>query len=221
MEDEKSLLQQWFEPMRAVDREIQQLPDAHYAPLGSILTDVEWYSLTAIVKTSSNVHAFCEAISAKNSVAAGATLRSQLDAAQRIFGLTIVEGVEDAGRILMHDGHYAKLKDRRTGKELRDSYLNAELAKAHPWVAAAYKAACMDVHLTASAIKRKMVARGSMLFFNLDGLDRSFEPEFYRELASDFQNALQLTRDLLKQFMETRPGPEERMKEVIRIRSGN
>lgn len=200
--------------IRSFDARLQRLPDETYAPLGGWLADVEWYSLSAVVKTSSDIHAFCTMIENRNTIAAGSVLRSQLDTAMRIFGLTLVEDVEAAGAHLMNGGKYSDLRHRPNRKQqLRDGYLSEQISARYPWVRSAYVDACESVHLTHRTIKHKMKMLGGMIFFNLSGLDHiSVEEDAYYHLSDTFYIALEMTTELLQEFLSTRPGPEERMK---------
>lgn len=69
--------------IREMAKEIEPLPDNHYAPQGSFLADVEWYSLAAVTKSTSNAHAFETLVNARNTVAAAATVRMQIEAAMQ------------------------------------------------------------------------------------------------------------------------------------------
>ena len=158
--------------IRGYDKLVQQVPDETYMPMGSHLTDVEWYSLCAVVKTSSNVLAFVELIQARNIIAAETILRSQLDTAMRLFGLSLVDDVEAAGALLMNGANYSSLCHGGNPKlPLRDWYLKDQLSVRYPWVKQTYQEACESVHLTAEAIKRKLKLLGGRIYFNLSGLD--------------------------------------------------
>jgi hypothetical protein len=71
-------------------------PDTHLGPQSTAIPDIEWYALAAIKKTTSLSHAFCTLVRAKNTLSAAALVRLQLDTAMRMFGLTLVEDVENA-----------------------------------------------------------------------------------------------------------------------------
>lgn len=198
--------------IRSYDVIIQHLPDNTYAPQGSTLSDVEWYSLCAVVKTSSNIQSFCQLIESRNIIAAEAILRSQIDTAMRLFGLSLVDDVEAAGTLLMTGKNYSELRHGGDPKlPLRDWYLRDQLSLRYPWVKQTYQDACESVHLTAEAIKRKLKPMGGLIFFNLSGLDHhSVEETVYYHLADTFYISLKMTVDLLGDFLATRPQPAER-----------
>lgn len=206
--------------IRNFDQRVQRLPDETYAPQGGSLADIEWYSLSAVVKTSSDINAFCAMIESRNSIAAGSVLRSQIDTAMRIFGLSLVEDVEAAGALLMNGGKYSELRHRLNPKQqLRDGYLSEQISARFPWVRGAYADACENVHLTHRTIKHKLKFLGGRIFFNLSGLDHeSVEETAYYHLADTFFIALEMTIDLLHEFLSTRPGLEERMKLMLASR---
>ncbi|MBU1306528.1 MAG: hypothetical protein KKF33_13545 [Alphaproteobacteria bacterium] len=198
--------------IRNYDTLVQQISDDTYAPLGSALSDVEWYSLCAVVKTSSNILAFCQLIEARNIIASEVTLRSQLDTAMRLFGLSLVDDIEAAGTMLMSGQNYSALCHGGNPKlPLRDWYLRDQLSLRYPWLKQTYQDACESVHLTADAIKRKLKFLNGRIFFNLSGLDhQSVEEASYYHLADTFFISLEMTVELLREFLATRPQPTER-----------
>lgn len=201
-----------LERIRGFDSLIQRIPDGTYAPLGSTLSDVEWYSLCAVVKTSSNILAFCQLMESRNIIAAESILRSQLDTAMRLFGLSLVDDVEAAGTLLMSGQNYSALLHGGNPKlPLRDWYLRDKLSQRYPWVSQTYQDACESVHLTAEAIKRKLNLLHDRIFFNLSGLDHESVAETtYFHLTDTFYISLQMTVCLLQEFLATRPQPPER-----------
>jgi hypothetical protein len=204
--------------IRTFDNLVQQIPDDTYMPMGSHLADIEWYSLCAVVKTSSNVLAFVQLIESRNIIAAESILRSQIDTAMRLFGLSLVEDIEKAGSTLMSGENYSSLCHGGNPKlPLRDWYLRDQLSVRYPWVKQTYQEACESVHLTAEAIKRKLKLLGGRIYFNLSGLDhKSVEEEAYHHLADTFYISLEMTVELLREFLATRPKPEERATKMPR-----
>lgn len=196
--------------IREMAKEIEHLPDDHYAPQGSFLADVEWYSLAAVTKSTSNAHAFETMVNARNTVAAAATVRMQIEAAMRLFGLTLVDDVDAAGTKLMQGGKYSALKLKGTKQALRDNFLHEQLSKQYQWVSEAYEATSSYVHLDRMNIQSKLRHLDQYTLFNLAGVDTKWPEDLYYDLADTFFIALRMTRNLLKQFMETRPRPDER-----------
>jgi len=80
---------------------LEKIPHAYMGPVGTKVPDVAWYVFAAIKKTRSLSHAFCILIRAKNTLAATALIRLQLDTALRIYGLSLLDDLEDAGAKLM------------------------------------------------------------------------------------------------------------------------
>lgn len=81
--------------IRSMALDIEHPPDETYAPQGRFLSDVEWFSLAATTKSTSNANAFEILVVARNTVAAAAVVRMQIEAAMRLFGLALVDDIED------------------------------------------------------------------------------------------------------------------------------
>ncbi|GAB5426804.1 MAG: hypothetical protein Devi2KO_02630 [Devosia indica] len=188
--------------------EIERLPDNRYVPMGSELSDIEWYSLCAVIKSGAHAQAFCRAIRERNTVAAGAMLRLQMDVAMRLNGLKYFVDIEAAGASLMAGVSYRSIPSK-IGK-LFDATLIEKLNADHPWVKGVYDGGNEDVHLSRTVIMRKMKRVGGMLFFNLRPTDEHVSEQDYFHLVDTFFITLRLTRDLLASFLATRPGPDER-----------
>lgn len=204
--------------VRAMALEIHQLPDETYAPLGSALAPVEWFSLAAVVKSSSNAHAFEHLVESKNTIAASAIIRMQIETAMRLFGLSLVNDVEEAGALLMKGEKYSMLRmpDGRT--RLVDKLLHQELSKLYAWVSSAYEDSSAFVHLDRVNISFKLTWLEKGGFYNLDGIDRRRPDEEYYHLVDTFFLALRMTRDMLRDFLRTRPQPEQRKVALERSR---
>lgn len=180
-------------------------PDAYLGPQGAAIPDIEWYALAAIKKTASLSHAFCTLVRTKNTLAAAALVRLQLDTAMRMFGLTQVEDIETAGTWLMNDNSYRKLK-ARTGEALSDAFLHRKLDEKYPGLSEAYKAASGYVHLSGQHIKTGLWSQegSSILFFNLKGTDDARPDEWFADIIDAFDQATRLTAELIAEFRLTR-----------------
>jgi hypothetical protein len=196
--------------IRSISREIELLPDETYAPQGSFLADVEWFSLAAVTKSTSNANAFELLVNARNTVAAAAVVRMQIEAAMRLFGLTLVDDIEDAGTKLMHGAKYSSLKLAGTKDALRDKILHEELSKEYEWVSESYEATSAYVHLDRMNVTSKLTHLDHDTFFNLSGVDAKWPESAYYDLADTFYIALRMTRNLLQAFLAERPQPEAR-----------
>lgn len=203
--------------IRNMADEIYHLSDETYAPQGCELAGVEWFSLAVVAKSNSNAHAFEILVRERNTTAATALIRMQIEAAMRLFGLTLVDDVEDAGRKLMGGEKYSSLKLKGTKTALRDSLLREKLGELYLWVPSTYEASSAYVHLDSVNIVQKLKPIGSRLFFNLSGVDKSRPDEDYFHLTDTFFIALRMTRDLFRDFLCTRPGPEYRMKQKLEL----
>ncbi|NTI46651.1 hypothetical protein G6L94_30995 [Agrobacterium rhizogenes] len=203
--------------VREIASEIETLPDQTYAPLGSELAPVEWFSLAAVAKSTSNAHAFEILVGSRNTIAAAAIIRMQIEAAMRLFGLCLVDDVESAGVHLMGGGKYSALR-MRDGTRLVDKTLHLELTKIYEWVTPAYEDMSAYVHLDRVNIGAKMVYLESGGFFNLSGVDAKRPDEAYHALVDTLYIALRMTRDLLSDFLVTRPQPPARQAELERRR---
>ena len=201
-----------------IAREIEWLPDSTYKPMGCVVVDVEWYSLAAVAKSTSNAHAFTAMVKTKNTIAATALVRMQIEVAMRIHGLTLVEDVELAGTELMNGAKYSSLINRHTNKPLTDTVLHVELSKMYQWVTPAYRASCAAVHLDRMNIENKLTPINDRVFFNLAGTDSHASDEAYFHLADTFFVALRMTKQLLESFLATRPQPDERSAQLSAIR---
>lgn len=194
--------------LREIERLVAALPlrpDAYLGPLGAAIPDIEWYALAAIKKTASLSHAFCTLVRAKNTLAAAALVRLQLDTAMRMFGLTQVEDIETAGTWLMNDNSYRKLK-ARTGEALSDAFLHRTLDERYPGLSEAYEAASAYVHLSGQHIKTGLWSQegSSILFFDLKGTDDARPDEWFADIIDAFDQATRLTAELVAEFRLTR-----------------
>lgn len=180
-------------------------PDAYLGPQGAAIPDIEWYALAAIKKTASLSHAFCTLVRTKNTLAAAALVRLQLDTAMRMFGLTQVEDIETVGTWLMNDNSYRKLK-AGTGEALSDAFLHRILDEKYPGLSEAYKAASGYVHLSGQHIKTGLWSQegSSILFFNLKGTDDARPDEWFADIIDAFDQATRLTAELIAEFRLTR-----------------
>ncbi len=208
--DELPNLESRLARVRSMALEIERLPDDTYAPQGSFLADVEWFSLAAVTKSTSNAHAFDLMVTSKNTIAAAALIRMQIEAAMRLFGLTLVDDVEDAGIRLMRGEKYPSLKMKGGGPKLADKLLHQELSKLYAWVTGAYESTSAYVHLDRVNINSKIIHLDQGEFFNLAGIDKAKPEEAYYHLVDTFFIALRMTKQLLNDFLATRPQPPER-----------
>lgn len=180
-----------------------RLPGTYMGPLGSKITDIDWYVLAAIKKTASMTHAFCTLARAKNTLAATALIRLQLDTAIRIFGLSLVDDLEATGLHLMNEESYQKLRSRN-GELLQDGMLHRELNKHYPGLSAVYQATSAYVHLSAAHIKTGLSDRpGSpLLYFHLNGTDESLPNESFAEIVDSFDQSTSLAAELIEGFVK-------------------
>jgi hypothetical protein len=186
---------------------LTKIPGEYLGPLGTKIPDIDWYILAAIKKTASLVHAFCVLARAKNTLAAAALIRLQLDTAMRVFGLSLVDDVDAAGARLMNDESYRKLKSRE-GEFLLDTVLHRKLNEQYPGLTEAYEATSSYVHLSGAHIKTGLSARpdSPVLFFHLNGTDDARPDEWFADIVDSFDQATGLTAELIQKFMESRYG---------------
>ncbi|MBO9127936.1 MULTISPECIES: hypothetical protein [unclassified Rhizobium] len=185
--------------------ELSSMPTNFLGPVGATIPDIEWFALAAIKKTASLSHAFCSLIRAKNTLSAAELVRLQLDTALRMFGLTLISDLEAAGRHLMNDGSYRKLRSH-DNQPLTDAYLHRKLNERYPGLTEAYEDASAFVHLTGLHIKTGLWPRpGSpTLYFDLSGTDDSRPDEWFADLVDAFDQATKLTADLTSSFIRAR-----------------
>lgn len=182
-----------------------KIPPTYIGPLGTQVPDIAWYVFAAIKKTRSLSHAFCLLIREKNSLAATALIRLQLDTALRISGLSLVDDLEDAGAKLMNDENFGKLK-ARDKRSLTDAFLHENLDKHYPGLSYAYKATSSYVHLSASHIKPGLVGQpcSSTLFFHMNATDDAKPYESFADIVDWFDQATELTANMIENFMRFR-----------------
>lgn len=182
-----------------------KIPPKYIGPTGTKVPDIAWYVFAAIKKTRSLSHAFCLLIREKNSLAATALIRLQLDTALRIFGLSLVDDLNDAGAKLMNDESFRKLKSR-DGQWLTDALLHENLDKHYPGLSDAYKATSSYVHLSASHIKPGLVGRPGTptLFFHMNATDDAKPYGSFSNIVDWFDQATALTSDTIEDFMRFR-----------------
>lgn len=191
--------------------ELAQFPDNWLHPLGSVVSDIEFFILGAVKRTSSLAEGFCAMVETKNTLSAAALLRLQIDTAMRVHGLSLVEDAEAAGEALMAGQQFNRLISR-DGKRLRDAFLHECLSKKHPWVSKAYLDASSYVHLSGDHMKTSISATiGGMVFFNLRGTEPKRLDEQYYHLTDTFFVATDLTATVIKEFAAAHPGPTRRL----------
>lgn len=181
---------------------LKKIPNTYIGPQGTKIPDIAWYVLGAIKKTTSLSHAFCLLVRAKNTLAAAALIRLQLDTALRISGFSLVDDVEAAGTHLMNDGKYSDLKSR-DNERLHDKVLHRRLDQFYPGLSAAYEATSGYVHLSGAHINTGLSEREgtSVLFFHLNGTDESATDDKFAEIVDSFEQATRLTADMIEDFM--------------------
>jgi hypothetical protein len=191
--------------IESVARALSDLPTDYLGPQGTVIADVEWYALGAIKKTASLSHAFCALVRTRNTLAAAALVRLQLDTAMRIFGLSLVADVEAAGTWLMNDQSYLKLRSR-DNHPLTDAFLHRKLNEQYPGLTEAYEDGSSYVHLSALHIKTGLWSRADTptLFFHLLGTDASRPDEWFFDLIDSFDQATNLTAELIATFIKSR-----------------
>ena len=191
---------------------LKKIPNTYLGPEGTTIPDIAWYVLAAIKKTTSLTHAFCLLVRAKNTLAAAALIRLQLDTALRMFSLSLVEDVEAAGTHLMNGESYRTLKSRDK-KPLHDKVLHQKLNEYYPGLSAVYEAASLYVHLSGAHINTGLSDREgtTVLFFHLSGTDESEPNGKFADIADAFDQATGLTAELIEDFIRHRysriPGP--------------
>lgn len=197
-----------LEKIEQTSAKLRQIPSAYFGPQGTGIPDIGWYVLAAIKKTASLSHAFCTLVRCKNTLAASALIRLQLDTALRISGLSLVDNLEDAGAKLMNDENYSLLKSR-SGERLTDKLLHENLDKFYPGISHAYKTTSAYVHLSASHIKTGLTNQpGShVLFFHLNGTDDAQKEEDFADIIDWFEQATTLTAEMIEDFMRYRYAP--------------
>lgn len=184
---------------------LRKIPHDYLGQVGSKIPDIGWYVLAAINKTASLTHAFCALTRAKNTLAAAALIRLQLDTAMRMFGLSLVDDLEGTGTRLMNDESYRKLRSRDS-ELLSDAFLHRKLNEHYPGLSEVYEATSSYVHLSAAHIKTGLSERPGTptLFFHLNGTDDSRPDEWFAEIVDSFDQATHLTAELIEDFMRYR-----------------
>ncbi len=182
-----------------------RIPPKYIGPTGTKVPDIAWYVFAAIRKTTSLSHAFCLLIRAKNTLAATALIRLQLDTALRISGLSLIGDLDDAGAKLMNDESYRSLRSR-DGERLDDALLHRNLDKHYPGLSEAYQTTSSFVHLSASHIKSGLIERPgvSTLFFHMNGTDDAQSDEEIAGIVDWFDQATELTANMIEDFMHFR-----------------
>jgi hypothetical protein len=109
----------------------------------------------------------------------------QIEAAMRLYGLTLVDDVEVAGARLMAGNKFGQLKSRE-GAKLADKVLHEALSLEYGWVTKVYEDTSAFVHLDGQNIKSKLVYLEMGAFFNLSGVDAKRPETAYFHLADTF-----------------------------------
>jgi hypothetical protein len=188
-----------------VAEDLSQLPETYLGPMGTTIHDIDWFALAAIKKTVSLSHAFCTLVREKNTLSAAALVRLQVDTALRVFGLSLVEDVEDAGARLMNDERYDRLKSR-DNERLTDAFLHEQLDRRYPGLTGVYRSSSAYVHLSGKHIKTGLWSRegNPTLYFNLNATDAERPDEWFADIVSKFSQATNLTAGLITSFMHSR-----------------
>lgn len=201
---EAFVLEARLRKIEEASRALVKIPYAYLGPIGTKIPDIDWFVLAAIKKTISLTHAFCTLARAKNTLAATALIRLQLDTALRIFGLSFIDDLDAAGSHLMNNESYQRLRSR-DGELLQDGMLHRELDKHYPGLSAVYQATSAYVHLSAAHIQTGLSDRpGSpILYFHLNETDDSNTSEHFAEAVDSFDQATGLAIELIEGFVQS------------------
>ncbi|MDW9359070.1 hypothetical protein GOA77_30300 [Sinorhizobium meliloti] len=195
--------------LEKLEREI--VVKAHGAvPVGSSLTVVDNFILAAIKRTLSQSRAFRKLVEDWNFASAAVMVRTQLDTAMRINGISYMQNAESAiEQIFNGDVTYRKLK-AADGEKMTDAYLKGKLNEDHPGVAALYDELSDFVHLSfrhfwpliAELDEEQKVAR-----FALSAQDPKRDETNYYQVTDAFFRVTNLTGIMLVGLLMARHSP--------------
>ncbi|NEJ01298.1 hypothetical protein [Rhizobium ruizarguesonis] len=163
---------------------------------------VDFFILGATQRTLSQSRGFRTLIESKNFPSATILLRTQIDTAMRINGLTMMADVNaDINRLFKGERTFDRLMSATPvggGKpeRLTDAFLKKKLAEAHPWIAPLYEQTSDFVHLTFRHLFAAITDTDSetqTATLSISGCDPKRDEMVYYEVCDSFFRVSRLT----------------------------
>ena len=155
----------------------------------------------AVQRTLSQSKAFRLLVESCNFASATILLRTQIDTAMRINGISLMADAERAMlRLQSGEVQFDRLTDGE-GRRLTDAHLRAKLAEAYPWINAVYTRTSDFVHLSFSHLGTaigKVDEESQTFTLSIDGRDPDDGDEGrYYDLCDAFLQASTMTSSVI------------------------
>lgn len=162
---------------------------------------VDFFILGATQRTLSQSRGFRTLIETKNFPSATILLRTQIDTAMRINGLTMMGDVEaDVQKLLKGERTFDRLSGTPVGggkpERLTDAFLRKKLAEEHPWIEPLYRQTSDFVHLSFRHLFTAITATDSearIATLAISGTDPKQDEAVYYEVCDAFLRVSRLT----------------------------
>ena len=172
------------------------------------------YLLAAAKRTLALGHGFRAMEDSQNATVAATLVRVHLDTLLRLYALWWVKDSEAFSRQVMDKGQINRMKDTK-GVQMTDGYLYKKLAKIVPWIETVYQESSGFVHFSHRHMLATMDVRGDQsgsFELNVEALDASRAPTYYRELAASFTDITVRVSHAISErldILETMPDPKQ------------
>lgn len=168
------------------------------------------FLLGAAQRTIDQSRAFRQLVQTENFTAAAIMLRTQVDTAMRLNGLTLLKDVEeDLKKVFSNELQFNHLRpsrshDRKKGEKLTDAFLRHELAKQFPFINEVYKQTSDFVHLSFRPFflgTRIGSEEERTIDFVIGPNARKYDESNYHEIADAFMHVTEMTTSILIQMI--------------------
>lgn len=203
--------------------ESELLTKAHQVfPSGSLyVTDMFLFGATQ--RTVAQSSGFRQLIKARNFASATILLRTQIDTAMRVNGLSLIVNREHdlgllmAGKLKFNQLKTGKPKDGRKPERLTDAFLRTQLASKYPWINKVYEETSEFVHLSfrhlwAAVAHTDENSRTFRVVINGTGPER--DESAYYEICDAFFEASKLTSNIIVAMFMAVHYPEQIARET-------
>ncbi|MGJ7042774.1 hypothetical protein J2Y63_006057 [Shinella sp. BE166] len=179
-------------------------------PAGSNLTIIDNFILGAIKRTLSQSRAFRKLVEDWNFASAAVMVRTQLDTAMRINGISYMQDSESAiAQIFNGDVTYRKLR-AAGGSKMTDAYLKEKLTEEHAWVGQLYDELSDFVHLSFRhfwPVIAGMDDENKIAYFAISAQDPKKDEANYYQVTDAFFRVTKLTGMMLVSRLMARHSP--------------
>ena len=181
---------------------VKDVPSLYYTDL---------YIFGAAHRTKALSRGFRTMIETRNFPVAAIILRTQIDTAMRVNGLTYMDRPEDQMKELFKGKLFRKLESReRTDKnkaiQMHDVYLRSKIVEDVPWMDKVYKKSSDFVHLSSNALfsRYNKPDDSGRISFEITGDDPPMDESGYFEICDAFIAVTRHTHLIIISLLEIR-----------------